>query len=129
MQCARPSCRTHQARRETVMIAMADAALTYAKAGLAVFPCWTVLETETGYICACGKGGCDRQGKHPLGSIVPNGALQATTDFEKVRHWWMLKADANVALRLDGYMVVDVDPRHGGDKSLAALEAKHGPLP
>jgi hypothetical protein len=30
---------------------------------------------------------------------------------------------------LDGFVVVDVDPRHGGDKSLAELEAKHGPLP
>src|SRR5262245_11530662 len=103
--------------------------LGYAKAGLLVFPCWTVLQADDGYVCACGKGDCSRQGKHPLGSIVPRGLTDATSDIEKIKHWWMLKPDANIGIALNDYVVIDVDPRHGGDNSLAELEAKHGPLP
>jgi len=36
---------------------------------------------------------------------------------------------AIVTGRLSGLVVLDVDPRHGGDASLAAFEARHGPLP
>ena len=49
---------------------------------------------------------------------------------------WSQHPEANIgsptgAALVDGYtqFVVDVDPRHGGDKTLADLETKHGPLP
>jgi hypothetical protein len=41
----------------------------------------------------------------------------------------MLKPDANIGLSLDGYLVIDVDPRHGGDSSLVDIESQYGPLP
>jgi hypothetical protein len=75
------------------------------------------------------KPNAKNQGKHPLGSIVRNGLADATTDIDKVSHWWTLKPDANIGIALDGYAVIDVDPRHGGDKSLAKLEARQRPLP
>ena len=34
-----------------------------------------------------------------------------------------------IVLDRDGCIEVDDDPRHGGDKSLAALEERLGPLP
>lgn len=52
---------------------------------------------------------------------------------EKTLHDWFHRCpDCNVAIvtgELSGLVVVDVDPRHGGDKSLEKLEAEHGPLP
>jgi hypothetical protein len=108
---------------------MRDAAIAYARRGLPIFPVWTVLQHANRYVCACGRGDCQNRGKHPLGSIVRNGVSDATADIEQVKHWWMLKPDANIGLGLDGLIVVDVDPRLGGDRSLVELEAKHGPLP
>jgi hypothetical protein len=114
------------------MTTMMDHALAYARRGLPVFPCWTVLPnlTNTGFICACGRAACgNNTGKHPLGSIAHSGVSDASTDLEKVRHWWTLKPDANIGLATGSVIVLDVDPRHGGDKSLAELEDKFGPLP
>ena len=87
---------------------MMDHALAYARQGLPVFPIWTVLPTASGYICACGKAGCENKGKHPLGSIVKNGLSDASTDPEKVKHWWTLKPDANIGLVTGTVVVLDV---------------------
>lgn len=108
---------------------MTAAAIRYAQAGLPIFPCWTVLQVDDGFVCACGKGDCSSKGKHPLGSIVHRGLSDATADVEQVKHWWMLKPDANIGLALDGFIVIDVDPRHGGDRSLVGLENQYGSLP
>lgn len=46
--------------------------------------------------------------------------------------WYRAQLDANVAVvtgRLSDLVVIDVDPRHGGEASLARLQAAHGPLP
>ena len=46
--------------------------------------------------------------------------------------WFARWPNANVAIvtgRLSRLVVIDVDPRHGGDASLAAFEAEHGALP
>ncbi len=50
----------------------------------------------------------------------------------EIEAWWERWPDANVGV-VTGWVsavaVVDVDPRHGGDTKLAALEAKEQPLP
>lgn len=49
-----------------------------------------------------------------------------------LRRWFRRSPDYNVAIvtgALSGLVVLDVDPRHGGDKSLKKLEREHGPLP
>ncbi len=52
---------------------------------------------------------------------------------EKTLHDWFRRSpDYNVGIvtgTLSGIVVLDVDPRHGGDKSLRALEREHGRLP
>jgi hypothetical protein len=51
---------------------------------------------------------------------------------ELVRHWYERWPDANVAVvtgAVSALVVVDVDPAHGGARSLQRLEAAHGPLP
>lgn len=50
----------------------------------------------------------------------------------EVRGWFAKWPDANVAIVTgvgSGLVVLDVDPAHGGSKSLAAIEARHGALP
>lgn len=66
-------------------------------------------------------------GKHP---ITPHGHVDASADPAKVRAWWANTPLANIAIRpAPDVLVVDVDPRNSGHKTLAALEAKHGPFP
>ncbi|MEU3599526.1 phage/plasmid primase, P4 family [Streptomyces sp. NPDC006798] len=57
---------------------------------------------------------------------------KALTSFEEVEIYWHSLARhewLNVALTLDGWVVVDVDPKNGGTASLAKLQADYGQLP
>jgi hypothetical protein len=67
--------------------AMLHAALWYAELGYPVFP------------CAPGR-------KAPL---TEHGLLEATTDAEQITEWWTQHSDANVAIRADGLVVIDID--------------------
>ena len=51
---------------------------------------------------------------------------------DEVRAWYRRWPDAGVAIvtgAVSGLLVVDVDARHGGERSLETLEGIHGPLP
>jgi hypothetical protein len=90
------------------MNALADGALELADLGVPVLP----VETR---------------GKRPL---TAHGYKDATSDPATVESRWTRWPAANVAIRTgDGLAVLDVDPRHGGDRSLRDLIAAHGPLP
>lgn len=72
---------------------------------------------------------CKDPGKRPM---IRNWPAEATTDEAKIRGWWDRYPDANFGIKTgeeSGIVVLDVDPRHGGDESLKGLEAKHGKLP
>jgi hypothetical protein len=60
-----------------------------------------------------------------------HGHLDATVDAKTIKRRWTETADANIGLRPDasGFVVVDVDTRNGGYKTLEALEAELGPCP
>ena len=119
-----------RALRGNVM--MLDAALRYARCGLPVFPLWPVLEFKPGsFTCGCGKGlRCGtNSGKHPLAALVPNGLKSATIDANIIKDWWATWPEANIAIATGPVVVIDIDPRHRGDASLAQLEAKHGNFP
>lgn len=60
-----------------------------------------------------------------------HGFHAATTDLDLVEQWWTEQPDANIGApcALNGWAVLDVDPRHGGHLSLAALEQRVGALP
>jgi hypothetical protein len=70
--------------------------------------------------------------KTPVGPLVRHGVKQATDNELVVQRWWSQRPSAAIGIACgdaSGFFVVDVDPRNGGDKSLAALEATHGALP
>lgn len=99
------------------------AARAYAGRGWRVFPCHSA---DVGG-CTCGRADCSSSAKHPLTS---HGCLNATLRVDWIDEWWREWPWANVAIATgDGQLVVlDVDPRHGGDESLAELEREHGRL-
>jgi putative DNA primase/helicase len=99
------------------------AAMTYTAHGWPVLPVHGVRAGR----CTCGRVGCDTPGKHPRLARWPE---LATTDAAVIARWWSWWPDANVGLATgSGLLVLDVDPRHGGDASLADLERQHGALP
>jgi hypothetical protein len=60
------------------------------------------------------------------------GVLDASTDVDLVRQRWTNRPDAGIGIATgnpSGIFVLDVDPRHGGDETLAEFERRHGPLP
>ena len=105
-----------------------DAVLAYARRGWPVFP----LHSVQGGTCSCGKAECTSPGKHPLAKLAPQGFKDATTDENKIRAWWQAEPQANVAIRTgegSGIIVLDVDPRNGGEITLEVLIDEHGELP
>lgn len=53
------------------------------------------------------------------------GCHDATTDHSVIASW---PSDANIGIRCDRLLVLDVDPRHGGDEEIATLVNEHGRL-
>ena len=61
--------------------------------------------------------------------LAPNGVNSATTDSGIVKHWWQLAPLANIGVSSRNLIPLDVDVRHDGLASLAALEEENGKLP
>jgi hypothetical protein len=102
------------------------AARDYASRGWHVIP----LHDITGGDCSCRNGRrCKTPGKHPR---IKNWPERASVDAATIGAWWDRWPHANVGIATgerSGLVVLDVDPRHGGDHELAALEAEFGKLP
>ena len=99
-------------------------ALKYAALGWAVVPLYTVKNGQ----CSCG-GGCTNPGKHPM---TRHGVNDATTEPNQIKAWWAKWTSANIGIapgRESGIIVLDIDPRNGGDRRLKKLENKLGALP
>src|SRR5215510_11489614 len=133
---------------------MGAIALQYAEFGWPVFPVHTPTG-DTARPCSCRRVTCPQIGKHPCHKNTckgrgkhlcnlfvcasagkhprtKNGVHDASTDEAKVRRWWEIWEDANIAVATGGeagFFALDVDPRKGGAESLASLEAKHNKLP
>lgn len=116
-------------------------AIAYAARGWRVLPLHGVRD---GARCTCGAPDCygprSHAGKHPaIGKRRGgNGYLDATTDLGALQRLWdeahrtYRDTPRNVGIatgRASGVVVVDVDARHGGYETMAALVAAHGPLP
>ncbi|ACA15693.1 Bifunctional DNA primase/polymerase [Methylobacterium sp. 4-46] len=101
-----------------------------AENGAPVFPLHGILRADDGSLaCTCGNPNCRHPGKHPMARFAPSGFKDATTDTRAVRQWFEAVPGANIGMATGKVTIIDVDPRHGGDATLAALEAEHGPLP
>ena len=104
---------------------LVDSALRYARRGWPAFPLHSIRQGR----CTCQRPDCQTLGKHPCTS---HGVKDATTDAATIRSWWVRWPEANVGIAtgaVSGVIVLDVDPRHGGDDTLADLERRHGRLP
>lgn len=107
------------------MSANLDAALDYSARGWRVLP----LHEPTADGCTCREAtACASAGKHPRlrwppGDVVPPA---------QVRQWWRRWPTANVGIvtgAVSNLLVVDVDPKNGGWKSLNLLERRYGNMP
>jgi hypothetical protein len=100
-----------------------EAALNYARQGWRTIP----LHSFVDKYCTCENKACGSPAKHPL---TANGVHGATTDEMTIRRWWNEADIANVGIATgNGLLVLDIDAKHDGLKSLAQLENQHGPLP
>lgn len=107
-----------------------DAALYLISRRAKIFPLHSMRrDSSRRLVCTCGNPACENAGKHPMAKLAPRGVNNATMHEQTVRHWFTTAPFANVGLATGNTIVLDVDPRHGGDASLEALEAQHGPLP
>jgi putative DNA primase/helicase len=101
-----------------------EAALMWAARGVPVMPLYT--PNEKG-ICDCRDGAkCKSPGKHPR---TYTGLKEATTDAQKILKWFRQKPDANVGGttgEASGLLVMDIDPKSGGDLSLTDLIEAYG---
>ncbi len=102
-----------------------EAALWYAEQGWHVFPLYEISRGQ----CSCAAGSrCGAPGKHPRSA---KGFKDATTDPAVIQRWFRQwpAAGIGIATGLSGIVVLDIDPRNQGDKTLAQLLAEHGALP
>ena len=104
-----------------------DYALEAISSGFKVVP---VHYPKGQYECSCNRGAsCSSIGKHPM---PPRWVDIATNDPTTVVAWWHKYKVANIGIvtgAVSGIVVLDIDPRHGGEEALDELQAKYGKLP
>ena len=121
----RPTVPDHDRVASNAEPSILTAALWYVAHGFPVFP---VHSTRDGH-CSCGRHDCEHPGKHPR---TKHGFKDATSDRDQVSRWWTRWPDANIGIptgKTSGLLVVDIDPRNGGDESWESLVSKGGSLP
>jgi hypothetical protein len=119
-----------------------DAALGYASRGIPVLPLHHPLPHHRdlqalnddqplpspagGTSCSCRDPSCGQPGKHPLGSLVPHGVKDATTNRARVLAWWTQHPQANIGLATGhSFDVLDIDGPTGA-QAIRQLAAAHG---
>lgn len=103
----------------------------YLLLGCALLPLHFPHERQGRIICSCSRDTCRQPAKHPVGRLVRNGLKDASKDPVTVEHWFTNTA-FNIGIAtgaVSNIIVLDIDPRHEGDRTLAQLEVQHGPLP
>jgi hypothetical protein len=107
---------------------MATWARLYAHRQWPVFPVHYLIDGQ----CSCGQGhppGDNSAGKHPR---TRRGCLDATTNPKEVDAMWRRWKGSNIGFATGGaagIAVLDIDPRHGGEDTLARYLDAKGPLP
>ena len=113
-----------EARRERTK-ALLDAAQAFSTLDMPVFPVHSIREDGS---CSCGRGDCQRPGKHPR---TARGFKEASTNEDQIDAWWQRWPDAGVAIATGeaGLVVIDVDVKGGGAglENWRTLVAELGP--
>lgn len=100
-----------------------DRALELTSHGFPVFPVHSIREGN----CTCRDKGCRSPGKHPM---WPNWQQDATVERTALFKWSQKSPFANIGIKTgNGLVVLDIDPRNGGNDSLTELEQHFGKLP
>lgn len=93
-----------------VKSAALDAALAYADRGWSVFPIRPKLKAP----------------------MTKHGFKDASCYLNKVKEWWGEYPQANIGVatgQVSGLLVVDIDPRNGGEQSFKEFQKLYGPMP
>jgi hypothetical protein len=103
-----------------------DFALTYAKVRRwCVIPLYGIRDKR----CTCGRADCPSPGKHPRLTGWQGKATTARRIIaDRFRSWPYSNVGIATGAR-SRLVVLDVDPRHGGDATLADVVRRYGPLP
>jgi Bifunctional DNA primase/polymerase, N-terminal len=95
-----------------------QAALWFASQAFPVLPRHSVTEALA---CTCGDGECRSEGKHPFAPHAPHGLKDAIVDLDVIRGWFREHYWLNYGVSTEALLVIDIDPRNGGDKTWAAM--------
>lgn len=102
-------------------------ALRYAEIGIPVMPLHGIKEDGS---CTCRNGSnCTSKGKHP---IFNGWHSIATTDKVTITKWWSKYPNSNIGIptgEKSGWLVLDIDTKYEGDKTLETLEMLYDDLP
>lgn len=105
------------------MVDMLREALYYVeKLNWAVIPLHSIVDGK----CTCSNERCRSAGKHPR---TEHGSHDASSDKVQVREWWRQWPDANVGIatgEVNNIIVIDIDPKNGGNESFKELIKAHG---
>ena len=99
----------------------------YANFGWKILPCYGIVDGR----CTCGQEHPEPKdvGKHPA---INSWNKDASSDLSQVSKWWEQSPNQNIGVmcRSSGFLVIDIDPRHGGHNSYEKFEALvEGALP
>ena len=98
-----------------------QAALWFASRGFPVLPLHSVTNDRN---CTCGKPACESRGKHPYAPLAPHGLKDASVDVAVVREWFRESYWLNYGITTDRLLTIDVDARHGGLETWAAMRGQ-----
>ncbi|MHB1845348.1 MAG: bifunctional DNA primase/polymerase [Deltaproteobacteria bacterium] len=105
-------------------------ALAYVARGWLVVPLHYPIRTVgRSVLCSCRRTQCASIGKHPM---TRYGVKDSSGQADQLERWWSEWPEANVGVATgaqSNLVVLDIDPRHGGDDSLLELEKEFGKLP
>jgi hypothetical protein len=106
------------------------AAVAYAGAGYEVFPLRGKLPWGNCVECEPRSPRYRPHRAQECTHVLCHGLYAATSDPDRVARWWARRPQANIGARVPrSLLVLDIDPRHGGQARLAQLEGEHGALP
>lgn len=83
------------------------------KDGVKMLLCHGISNHKNKFICDCGKSDCKSAGKHPIHDFFPNGEHSATNDVNYLAKALKKYPNANLAIAIEGFFVIDIDGPKG----------------